>query len=105
MHFKPGIIGLRVVLATLFLGLGFACGGKPMGEECDAPEACAEGGTCLSGVCSGYTCSGDEDCDGELVCGEVGGVAVCVLPCTGDGDCLGEQTCHLPESGGEGVCL
>ena len=95
----------RVALALLFLTLGLACGGRPMGEECSASDQCEDGGTCLDGVCSGYGCTRDADCENGLVCGEIGGGRVCVAVCGGDEDCLGTQTCHRDDGNEEGACL
>lgn len=84
-------------MRRLFLGIllpfAIACGGAGMGEACEETLDCAEGGSCLAGVCSGYACAADDDCENGLTCGAVGGAAVCVLACEGDGDCAGEQTC------------
>lgn len=79
-----------------------ACNRGP-GEPCGSSSACAEGGTCLKGVCSAFACQTDADC-GELRCGEVAGSAVCVQDCASDEDCAGEQTCG-ELSGGDSADL
>jgi len=72
--------------------LALACN-KGMGETCRSSKVCAEPGLCLSGVCSGYDCSSDADCENGLECGMIEGIAGCFQACEGDDDCSGEQRC------------
>ena len=90
-------IGMRV-----FWMLGWAwlagCGLREMGADCSDSNQCADGGLCLKGVCSGYTCAEDADCSGGLICGQVLDVPVCAQPCEGDEDCQGQQVCTPVEA-------
>jgi hypothetical protein len=65
-----------------------------MGGTCDATSDCADDGVCLKGVCSGYACDNDDECDHGLVCRFVAGGRACVTECDADDDCDGEQTCR-----------
>lgn len=67
----------------------------PMGGECADSDQCKDDGTCLKGVCSGYACERDADCDNDQVCGQVAGMGVCVTECDDSDDCLGDQTCSV----------
>lgn len=91
-----------VTLLWIF-ALGACDGLRGMGETCTASEECVGDGVCLKGVCSGYACVDDAECDNGLTCGSVGGVLACVAPCAGDADCLGEQACTGDT--GEAVCM
>ena len=90
----------RLYLLLLPLLILVGCG-RDMGRTCARSEACSGEGTCLKGVCSGYSCTEDDDCAEDMVCDLVGDVLACVAPCADDSACLGEQTCH-PDLG---VCL
>ena len=93
-------------LAVLALGTLVACPGtifsghRTMGEACDDSDQCAEGGTCLAGVCEGYACEQDADCDGGHLCADIGGVKACALPCGSTADCGGQQECREQDAGG-----
>lgn len=85
----------------MILVLGIVACARGPGEECSNTDQCVEGGTCLKGVCSGYSCASDGDC-GDQRCGRVAGNDVCVQDCEGDGDCSGEQSCtEVAESLGD----
>ena len=79
-------------MRPLLLPLAFACT-KGMGETCRSSKACAAPGLCLSGVCSGYDCSSDEECENGLVCGTIDGTPGCFEACESDDECSGEQRC------------
>lgn len=78
-------------------------GSRAMGEECEQSEDCVDDGTCLKGVCEGYACRQDGDCENGHVCAEGDGWSACALPCDGDGDCPGGLTCAMADEGG--YCL
>ncbi len=94
---------------ALLLGLSLlcACVAGP-GQPCGRSSACEEGGTCLKGVCSAYACESDADC-GDLRCGQIAGVSVCVQDCEDDAACQGQQRCEAVDAGDSGgeasVCL
>ena len=77
----------------LLLLLALACN-KGMGDPCRSSKACAAPGLCLSGVCSGYDCSSDSDCENGLECGTIDDVSGCFRSCDGDDECAGEQRCR-----------
>lgn len=89
---------LSLLMLTGCLGDLFG-GNRGMGEECDESTECSDDGTCLAGVCEGYSCTVDDDCDNEHVCADIAGVSACALPCEGSGDCAGEQQCVEQEGG------
>ncbi|NOY28322.1 MAG: hypothetical protein GXP62_20885 [Oligoflexia bacterium] len=90
---------MTVVLASVLTMVLLACGSQPfarhvaMGEACDESTQCKQDGTCLSGVCEGYACKVDEDCDQGHVCADIAGVSACAIPCVDTQDCAGTQTC------------
>ena len=83
----------RATFLALFLLLAPGCVAE-MGGLCEQSSACADGGLCLKGVCSGYACAIDDDCDDGFVCGSVNGALACVVPCETDDGCEGTQTCE-----------
>lgn len=94
----------RRAAPALFLVLALGCGGsRTMGDACTDSDQCPGEGTCLSGVCAGYGCIADQDCDNDHQCLDVGGVMACALPCEADEECAGEQSCTPQEEGG--VCI
>lgn len=99
---------LYTVLGLVLLLVG--CTRGP-GETCGSSDQCAEGGSCLKGVCSGYACTADAVCGESQTCGRVAGSDVCVQSCDSDDDCLGEQRCtevneEIADTGGTAnVCL
>ena len=78
-------------LWILLVGLLSAC--SQMGETCNSSSNCADGGTCLKGVCSAYSCVDDLQCTNGYSCQMVLSTKVCSLSCESDSDCLGEQKC------------
>lgn len=82
--------------------LSLACfftlpGSVEMGDECSESAECAGEGTCLKGVCAGYSCEGG--CDNGHECASVAGVQVCALPCEADADCPGSMACGAWDEG------
>jgi hypothetical protein len=93
-------VTLALVLAVAALGCDPALAPNNtlgMGDECADSAQCMGEGTCLKGICSGYACEKDVDCDDDLVCGEVAGMGVCVTECDDSADCGGDQTCTTVE--------
>jgi hypothetical protein len=82
-----------LLAAALALAASGCLATHGMGEDCTRSEQCVADGVCLKGVCSGYECNSDGDCDGDMICGSFSGVKVCTFTCEGDGDCPGEQAC------------
>lgn len=74
-------------------------GTVPMGGECQESAQCVGDGTCLKGVCEGYSCETDADCSGDHLCGELQGLRACALPCEVDADCGGDQSCLAWDDG------
>ena len=67
---------------------------------CDGTGDCPDGETCSQGYCTPPdTCQDDDDCYGDNVCVDNGGVELCVpphppVPCEGAGDCPSGDVCE-----------
>lgn len=88
------LVGLLLVSCT------WLAGSRAMGEACDAADQCVGEGVCLAGVCGGYGCETDDDCENGLTCADIDGVDACAQACATDDDCSGDQACRE-----DGYCL
>ncbi len=106
----PALLRLAALPLTLLLALA-GCSER----SCTKSRQCPDEGLCVRGVCTGYTCEGDDECSDAQVCAPIGGNRICVLPCDApeEGDesdensCPGAQVCRSPSDAadGERYCL